>query len=211
MRKVRFCVDDTEPSADANLQARNESSCDSSLFRPSNGLKCDQCWQQYVTITVVLAEFYLQEDSKLAAELCDPVGESLSQSLVHQCSKVCFEAARETIDMIHAHLDLETVTGLVPAWWFAVLCMNTSCDLTVTSANLGHAVVYTSATVLLVDRFRSAEYWLSTSVWIRAIQVLKAYSKVGESAERCVAALEILLAKIQGQSHSQQFEKNEGE
>lgn len=55
------------------------------------------------------------------------------------------------------------------------------------------------------------EYSLSTSVWIRAIQVLKAYSKVRESAERCVAALEILLAKIQGRSHPQQFEKNERE
>lgn len=68
-------------------------------------------------------------------------------------------------------------------------------------------VVYTSATVLLVDRIRSKEQWLSKSVWVRAIQVLKAYSKVGKSAERCVAALEILLAKIQGRYHSQQSEK----
>ena len=46
---------------------------------------------------------------------------------------------------------------------------------------------------------------------MRAIQVLKAYSKVGESAERCVAALEILLAKIQGRSHSQRSEKRAAE
>lgn len=41
--------------------------------------------------------------------------------------------------------------------------------------------------------------WPTNSSWHRAIEILKAYAKVGESAERCIAALEILLEKIQGQ------------
>jgi hypothetical protein len=32
--------------------------------------------------------------------------------------------------------------------------------------------------------------------WSRAIQILKAYARIGSSAKRCVAALEILSAKI---------------
>ncbi|KAK2684441.1 hypothetical protein QWA68_016479 [Fusarium oxysporum] len=92
--------------------------------------------------------------------------------------------------MIHANLDLETVTGPVPAWWFSVL------------------FVYTAATVLLAERFRqlnstcsTTEPWQAKPAWDQAIQLLRAYAKVGDSAKRCVAALEILLAKIQGYHH----------
>lgn len=42
------------------------------------------------------------------------------------------------------------------------------------------------------------EPWSAEPTWDQAIQLLKAYSKVGESAKRCVVALEILLSKIQG-------------
>lgn len=38
------------------------------------------------------------------------------------------------------------------------------------------------------------------SEWDKAIELLKAYAQVGESAERCVAALEILSSKIHGES-----------
>ncbi|KAH6983975.1 C6 transcription factor [Ilyonectria destructans] len=150
-----------------------------------------------VILRPVLAEFCLQQTKPRAPHWHPPVEESLSQNFVNQCSKVCFKAAHETINMIYAHLDLETVTGPVPAWWFAVL------------------FVYTAAIVLLAERFRSnlnpsseSEPWLANIAWDRAIQLLKAYSKVGESAERCVAALEILSTKIQGQSGSAQHGKD---
>ncbi|KAF2021654.1 hypothetical protein BU24DRAFT_417295 [Aaosphaeria arxii CBS 175.79] len=111
----------------------------------------------------------------------------LSDNLIGHCSKICFESAHEIIRIIYSNLDLETVTGPVPAWWFAVL------------------FVYTAATVLLAERLSQlvsndsiVEPWAAEPTWNQAIQLLKAYSKVGESAKRCVVALEILLSKIQG-------------
>ncbi|RKK91840.1 hypothetical protein BFJ68_g16092 [Fusarium oxysporum] len=119
-----------------------------------------------------------------------PTDQRLSHSLTDQCSIICFDSAHKIINMIHANLDLETVTGPVPAWWFSVL------------------FVYTAATVLLAERFRqlnstfsTTEPWQAKPAWDQAIQLLRAYAKVGDSAKRCVAALEILLAKIQGYHH----------
>lgn len=66
-------------------------------------------------------------------------------------------------------------------------------------------VVYQAATVLLAQRFfgpldpRAFVSRLGDpgAAWDKAMQLLKAYSQVGESARRCIAALEILLAKFQ--------------
>lgn len=138
---------------------------------------------------------------------------TLSKNLVDQCSTLCFEAAHELINMIHANLDLHTVTGPVPAWWFAVLCKTTSIQILETkSSDLFHLVVYTAATVLLAEQFKPSnsstplamlEPWPVGSEWGKAIELLKAYAQVGEWAERCVAALEILSSKIHGQPSHQ--------
>jgi hypothetical protein len=45
------------------------------------------------------------------------------------------------------------------------------------------------------------EPWQAKPTWDQAIQLLRAYAKVGDSAERCITALDILLAKIQGYHH----------
>ena len=61
--------------------------------------------------------------------------------------------------------------------------------------------IYTAATVLLAARLRltpstdNSNYSISDS-WDRAIQVLKSFERLGHSAQRCVAALEILSAKV---------------
>lgn len=74
-------------------------------------------------------------------------------------------------------------------------------------------VVYTAATVLLAERLRPVEHRSRSLAerswklqWDRAIELLNAYSRVGQSAQRCVTALGILSTKIQGatlQSHHQ--------
>lgn len=69
------------------------------------------------------------------------------------------------------------------------LCVLTTTDL------------YTAATVLLAARLRPAievgisEYSAASS-WAHAIEILKYLECFGESAQRCVAALEILSAKV---------------
>ncbi len=61
--------------------------------------------------------------------------------------------------------------------------------------------IYTAATVLLAARLRPviAESVPGHSVadsWAHAIEILKSFARLGQSAQRCVAALEILSAKI---------------
>ncbi len=61
--------------------------------------------------------------------------------------------------------------------------------------------VYTAATVILAARLRPvietdiSEY-STTRSWDHAIELLKLFGRMGQSAQRCVAALEILSAKI---------------
>jgi hypothetical protein len=60
--------------------------------------------------------------------------------------------------------------------------------------------VYTAATVILAARLRPvietdiSEY-STTRSWDHAIELLKSFGRMGQSAQRCVAALEILSAK----------------
>lgn len=46
----------------------------------------------------------------------------ISQTLDEKCAEICFEAAHEVINLFYEHINLDNVTGPVPAWWFAVLC-----------------------------------------------------------------------------------------
>jgi hypothetical protein len=61
--------------------------------------------------------------------------------------------------------------------------------------------VYTAATVILAARLRPiietdiSEY-STTRSWDHAIELLKSFGRMGQSAQRCVAALEILSAKV---------------
>ncbi|KAK9364782.1 fungal-specific transcription factor domain-containing protein [Lipomyces kononenkoae] len=109
--------------------------------------------------------------------------ESLAQRTVVQCCSLCLSAAHNMIELVYANLDLVTVTGPLPSWWYCVL------------------YVYTAATVLIAERLQPAigagvaGYSVAVS-WKRSIEILKAYARIGESAKRCVAALEILSAKV---------------
>uniref|UniRef100_A0A8H7K500 Uncharacterized protein n=1 Tax=Bionectria ochroleuca TaxID=29856 RepID=A0A8H7K500_BIOOC len=102
-----------------------------------------------------------------------------------ECTVLCFQLAQEMIDVLYSNFNHETVTGPVPAWWFGVL------------------FIYTAATVLLAKRLQPlGKHHIPCAdtqddAWERAIQMLQAYSRVSQSAQRCIAALEILLAKVQ--------------
>jgi len=61
--------------------------------------------------------------------------------------------------------------------------------------------VYTAATVILAARLRpvietDVSEYSTTRSWDHAIELLKSFGRMGESAQRCVAALEILSAKV---------------
>jgi hypothetical protein len=70
----------------------------------------------------VVAEHYLKQAKPMDLQQHPRTDESVSKKLIDECFALCFEAAQETINILHQNLDLETVTGPVPAWWFAVLC-----------------------------------------------------------------------------------------
>ncbi|KAK9234013.1 fungal-specific transcription factor domain-containing protein [Lipomyces kononenkoae] len=113
--------------------------------------------------------------------------ESIAQILITQCSLVCFKAAHELIDLFNNNLDFESLSGPFPAWWYSILYL------------------YTAATVILAERLRNNSLGLPpdshvSQAWENAILILRTYRIVGETAERCVAALEILSAKIPGNS-----------
>jgi hypothetical protein len=61
--------------------------------------------------------------------------------------------------------------------------------------------IYTAATVLLAARLRpviaeGVSGYSITDSWAHAIEILKAFQRLGQSAQRCVAALEILSKKV---------------
>jgi hypothetical protein len=50
------------------------------------------------------------------------IDESLSERVWLQCSVLCLRTAHDMIDVIYANLDVRTLTGPLPAWWYCVLC-----------------------------------------------------------------------------------------
>ena len=102
---------------------------------------------------------------------------SISDHVITACTSLCFDTAHEVVDVLHKHMDIENVLGLVPAWWYVVL------------------FVYTAATILLLERVRPLNEPRPES-WAKAREILKACSRVGEAGKRCVAALEMFDAKI---------------
>lgn len=70
----------------------------------------------------VISEVCLKQSNSATHHGDAPMDHDLSQMMANQCSSLCFDAAHDIINMIHANLNLQSVTGPVPAWWFGVLC-----------------------------------------------------------------------------------------
>ncbi|KAE9376680.1 hypothetical protein N431DRAFT_400970 [Stipitochalara longipes BDJ] len=129
----------------------------------------------------VLSRFCLLEPTSVNSGTV--LDESLTQRMVLQCSTLCLTAAHQMIELIHSNLASDRMTGPLPAWWYCVL------------------YIYTAATVILAAHLRPvietdiSEY-STTKSWDHAIELLKSFGRMGQSAQRCVAALEILSTKI---------------
>ncbi|KAB8207172.1 fungal-specific transcription factor domain-containing protein [Aspergillus parasiticus] len=114
----------------------------------------------------------------------DSTDSSLSQVVLYDCSRLCFQLAHEVIDMFSSKLDPEALTGPLPSWWYSVL------------------YVYTAATAILVECFLETRGHILREAsdayvtWYAAINVLKRYGLVAEPARRCVATLEVLFENL---------------
>ena len=161
-----------------------------------------------VVFRPIVADLYLKQTLSTQNE---PTKEkSLSHHLISRCATLCFDTAHEMIDVLYSNMNLNTATGPVPAWWFGVLCKSfqsshASEHTRQTLLTLRYLVVHTAATVLLAERLRPVETHAESRdkqaqalSWNRAMEILRSYSRIGESAERCFAALEILSSKLQG-------------
>lgn len=112
--------------------------------------------------------------------------EPLVRRTAIQCSCVCIKAAIELIEVTHLHQTTAESWGQKPSWLFGTL----------------H--IYLAATVLLAARLApiitSGEMLESKiqAAWENALQILRSFQSDSLSAQRCVAALEVLHQKLPG-------------
>lgn len=109
-----------------------------------------------LVLRLIDAEFHLKQVKLNDLQEHLRTDKSVPQKLVEECFVLYFEAAHEAIDIFQPNLDLDTVTGPVPAWWFGVLCKKTISGHEELSYS-NNLVVYTAATALLVERLRPTD------------------------------------------------------
>lgn len=61
-------------------------------------------------------------------------------------------------------------------------------------------VLYSAATVLLAERLQPTGDSRPPDSWEKALEMLRAYSRYGDSAKRCCTALEVLNTKVLNES-----------
>lgn len=123
--------------------------------------------------------------------------DALPHRIALQCSILCVKTAQEVIQLIHSNTPSNGLSsGPLPAWWYNIL------------------FVYSAATVLVAARLRFSivaeitEPGISSS-WDHALDILKRYQHYSISAQKCVAALEILRDKVPKQSEYLQQRQGE--
>lgn len=68
----------------------------------------------------VLADFGHWQAGSAGGQLSSD--RALYQTVVSECGELCFDLAREMIEVIYSSFNFDTISGPVPAWWFGVLC-----------------------------------------------------------------------------------------
>ncbi|KAI3010038.1 transcriptional regulator family: Fungal Specific TF [Aspergillus niger] len=122
----------------------------------------------------------------------------LSQVIQSEFPRICFQCAHELIDLFTARLDPESMTGPLPSWWYSVL------------------YVYTSATVILVERFLETKNNIpeqrsnALRGWNAAVRILQSYSLVADSATKCLITLEALSETLFGGQQGDTVTGSEG-
>jgi hypothetical protein len=127
------------------------------------------------------------------SEPSQSVEDSLSAKVMQQCAIVCVQAAQSLISLITEYQSHDGTVGLLPAWWYRVF------------------YTYTAATVLIAARLRPAMF--STldipRSWNQAMALLQAHANLGQSPQRCAAALQILASKIMQETQNNMVQNSE--
>lgn len=122
------------------------------------------------------------------ARLQTEFASNLRHRVALQCSLMCIKEAIDLIETMHANLTTAEAWGQKPSWLYGVL----------------H--IYLAATVLLAARLAPTALLTEVSedniqtAWIHALDILRGFQADSISAQRCVAALEILYRKLPGGS-----------
>ncbi|KAI9879911.1 MAG: hypothetical protein M1830_006578 [Pleopsidium flavum] len=167
-----------------------ESSRNNTFMRQAIVLRASILHARILLFRPILSRFCLPQETPT-----DPgtaLDESLPQRMALQCSSLCLRAAHDAIELIYANLVVDGARGPLPAWWY---------------------YVYTAATVLLAARLRpviemGASDFTIASSWAHALEILKCFAHFGSSAQRCVAALEILSEKVSAEASSEEVSLN---
>ncbi|KAH8705909.1 putative C6 transcription factor [Talaromyces proteolyticus] len=125
-----------------------------------------------------------------------PSYDMISYRMALQCSILCVKTARELIAVICKQFTAERSWGRKPSWLLSVL----------------H--VYLAAAVLIAIRLRPDIPWEVTepeieASWTSALEILRDYRSDSRSAQRCVAALEILHEKLSSNSQLGQAQQEQ--
>ncbi|KAL2128285.1 hypothetical protein VTI74DRAFT_9386 [Chaetomium olivicolor] len=125
-----------------------------------------------------MARFCLDQPASNSAQPV-PTG-GLASRVVQQVASLCVATAQEVVSVLARFEAHDGTVGLLPAWWYRLY------------------FVYSAATILIVARLRpelAGDNSLHRS-WDEAVSLLRAHERFGQSARRCVAVLNILLARI---------------
>ncbi|KAH8427345.1 fungal specific transcription factor domain-containing protein [Aspergillus melleus] len=124
---------------------------------------------------------YCKRSNPVSTEgLLDSTDSSLTEVMLSQCSRMCFQLAHELIGIFNNKLDPKAPNlSPLPSWWYSVL------------------YVFTAATVILTERFlegrdNGSKKATTSRTWDAAMHILESYSVIADSAKRCKAALEVL-------------------
>ncbi|KAK5044717.1 hypothetical protein LTR84_010491 [Exophiala bonariae] len=131
-------------------------------------------------------------NSKVLSERQEPTT-SLEHRVAVQCSMLCVEEAIDLIETMSTNITTAEVWGQKPAWLYGVL----------------H--IYLAATVLLAARLAPAALLTEVSeekvqmAWRHALDILSGFQADSVSAQRCVAALEVLHRKLPNNVHHEDY------
>lgn len=110
----------------------------------------------------------------------DDANNSLQRRIYQQCAQVCVETAQSIISLIVNYATSDGTVGLLPAWWYRLYYL------------------FAASTVLIAAKLRP-DLFQSTDIdrsWKEAIDTLKKLGDVSDSAQKCIAALHMLAAKV---------------
>lgn len=118
--------------------------------------------------------------SKSQASSSESASRSLQNRIYQQCAQGCVETAQSTIGLIVHYATSDGTVGLLPAWWYRLYYL------------------FAASTVLIAAKLRP-DLFPSPDIdrsWKQAIDTLQKLENISLSAQKCIAALHMLSAKV---------------